>query len=257
MTILDPEYILYSFLVFVRVGGLISTAPFFEQSYIPKRVKLFLAILIAYGLSGLVPFPDNLPVTQPAALVYYVGIELLTGIVIGMAARFIFFAIRFAGEFIGFQMAISISQVISPADGQSSNPISNILMMTFLLVFLILDGHHQIFRALAASFDVIPLAGARLETPGNLMLGWTGELFVTALRLASPFMVTIFLVDMSLGIFARVAPQTEIFSMSLSLKLLVGISLSYLYIQNFFPIIPDMITRMGEDLLAMLGVLAP
>jgi flagellar biosynthetic protein FliR len=257
VSLLDPEYILYSFLVFVRVGGLISSAPFFEQSYIPKRVKLFLSILIAYGLSGLVPFPENLPVTQPAALAYYVGIELLTGVVLGMAARFVFFAIRFAGEFIGFQMAISISQVISPADGQSSNPISNILMMTFMMVFLILDGHHQVFRALAASFDVIPLTGAALAGPGNLMLTWTGELFVTAIRLASPFMITIFLVDMSLGIFARVAPQTEVFSMSLSLKLLVGILLSYIYIQNFFPVIPGMLTRMSQDLLDMIEVLMP
>jgi flagellar biosynthetic protein FliR len=126
-----------------------------------------------------------------------------------------------------------------------------------MMVFLILDGHHQVFRALAASFDVIPLTGAALAGPGNLMLTWTGELFVTAIRLASPFMITIFLVDMSLGIFARVAPQTEVFSMSLSLKLLVGILLSYIYIQNFFPVIPGMLTRMSQDLLDMIEVLMP
>ena len=107
--------------------------------------------------------------------------------------------------------------------------------MTFLLVFLILDGHHQVLRALVASFEVVPLTGAQLASPGTLMLTWTGQLFVTALRLASPFMITIFLVDMSLGIFARVAPQTEIFSMSLSLKLVVGVILFFLYIGNFFP----------------------
>ncbi len=257
MSILDPEYILYAFLVFVRIGGLITAAPFFEQNFIPKKIKLLLAVSIAYIMVGLVPHPKGLPVTQPVALAYYVVIELLTGVVIGFSARFVFFAIRFAGEFIGFQMAISISQVISPADGQSSNPISNMLMMTFTLVFLLLDGHHHLFRAIVLSYEAIPLAGAALANPGNLMLSWTGELFVIAIRLASPFMITIFLVDMTLGIFARVAPQTEIFSMSLSLKLVVGTFLLLLYIQNFFPVLPELIDRMGEDLLQMIEALAP
>ena len=241
----------------MRVGGVLSTAPFFEQSFIPVRIKLLLAVTIAYSLVGLVPHPEGLPITVPGALLFYIAVELLTGVVIGLAARFIFFAIRFAGEFIGFQMAISISQVISPADGQSSNPISNILMMTFLLVFLVLDGHHQVFRALFTSFEVVPLTGAELAAPGNVLLTWTGRLFVTALRLASPFMITIFLVDMSLGIFARVAPQTEIFSMSLSLKLVVGVILSFLYIGHFFPMIPDLISQMNEDLLEMLETIMP
>ena len=239
----------------MRIGGLLTAAPFFEQNFIPTRVKILLAITFAYSLVGLVPRPVGLPISEPGSLVYYIGIEFLTGVVIGLAARFIFFAIRFAGEFIGFQMAISISQVISPADGQTSNPISNILMMTFLLVFLILDGHHQVLRALVASFEVVPLTGAALANPGNLMLTWTGRLFVTALRLASPFMITIFLVDMSLGIFARVAPQTEIFSTSLSLKLVVGIFLCFLYIGHFFPVIPGLIEQMNDDLLEMIEAL--
>lgn len=257
MSILDPEYILYAFLVFVRIGGLLTAAPFFEQKFIPKRIKVLFALSIAYVMVGIVDRPEGLPIGEPFAFAYYVIIELLTGVVIGFAARFVFFAIRFAGEFIGFQMAISISQVISPADGQSSNPISNLLMMAFTLMFLILDGHHQLFRALVLSYEAIPLTGANLSAPGNLMLSWTGELFVIAIRIAAPFMITIFLVDMTLGIFARVAPQTEIFSMSLSLKLVVGSLLLFLYIKNFFPIIPDLFEQMGDDLLDMLEVMRP
>ena len=201
MSVLDPENILYAFLIFVRIGGLLVAAPFFEQTFIPAQVKVFLSALVAYSLVGIVPQPSQPDVLHPVALLYFVVIELLTGVVIGLAARFVFFAIRFAGEFIGFQMALSISQVISPADGQSSNPISNVLMMTFLLVFLLLDGHHQLFEALMVSFNVIPLAQGNLANSGNLMLTWTGQLFIIAVRLASPFMVTIFLVDMTLGIF--------------------------------------------------------
>ena len=257
MSVLDPENIVYAFLIFVRIGGLLASAPFFEQTFIPVQVKVFLSAIFAYSLIGIVPQPVEPMTPHILMLLLYVVIELLTGVVIGMAARFIFFAIRFAGEFIGFQMALSISQVISPADGQSSNPISNILMMTFLLVFLLLDGHHQLIEALVASFNVIPLATAELANSGNLMLTWTGQLFMIAVRLAAPFMVTIFLVDMTLGIFARVAPQTEIFSQSLSLKLLVGVGLVYLYIGNFFPIIPSLLTQMTDHILDMIEAIMP
>ena len=236
---------------------MLTAAPFFEQRIIPVRIKLLFGLSVAYVMVGMVPRPEGLPITEPVALAYYIIVELLTGVVIGFSARFVFFAIRFAGEFIGFQMAISISQVISPTDGQSSNPISNMLMMAFTLVFLLLDGHHQLFRALVLSYDVIPLTGATLSNPGSLMLSWTGELFVIAIRLAAPFMITIFLVDMTLGIFARVAPQTEIFSMSLSLKLVVGSFLLFLYVKNFFPVLPDLIDKMGNDLLDMIEALAP
>ena len=257
MSVLDPENIVYAFLIFVRIGGLIASAPFFEQSFIPIQVKVLLSAIIAYSLIGIVPHPPEAITPHILILVLYVAIELLTGVVIGMAARFIFFAIRFAGEFIGFQMALSISQVISPADGQSSNPISNILMMTFLMVFLLLDGHHHLLEALVSSFNVIPLATAELANSGNLMLTWTGQLFIIAVRLAAPFMVTIFLVDMTLGIFARVAPQTEIFSQSLSLKLLVGVGLVYLYIGNFFPMIPTLLTQMTDHILDMIQAIMP
>ena len=257
MSVLDPINILYAFLIFVRIGGLMVSAPFFEQSFIPVQVKVFLSALIAYSLIGIVPQPDQPDVLHPVALLVFVLIEFLTGVVIGLAARFIFFAIRFAGEFIGFQMALSISQVISPADGQASNPISNILTMTFLMVFLLLDGHHQLFEALMASFNVIPLAKGVIANSGNLMLTWTGQLFIIAVRLAAPFMVTIFLVDMTLGIFARVAPQTEIFSQSLSLKLIVGVGLVYLYIGNFFPLIPSLLTQMTDHILDMIEAIMP
>jgi flagellar biosynthetic protein FliR len=221
------------------------------------RVKGMLAVAIAYGLVGIVPRGAGLSPTVPVAMAHYVLVEGLTGIVIGLSARFVFFAVRFAGEFIGFQVGLNISQVLSPADNQSSNPISNLLIMLALLLFLILDGHHQVIRALNASFYVVPLAGAHLHLAGDVMLAWTGGLFTTALRLAAPFMLTIFLVDMALGIFARVAPQAEIFSLSLSLKLLVGIALTYFYLQEFIPFVPELLTEMVANLSAMIETIAP
>ena len=124
------------------------------------------------------------------------------------------------------------------------------------MVFLLIDGHHHVLRALVGSFDVVPLAGAGLANVGGLLLEWTGALFVTALRLASPFMVTIFLVDVTLGVFARVVPQADLFSLGLPLKLLVGLGMTVFFLQNLFPVIPDLLTLMLDDLLSVIEALA-
>ena len=50
---IDPEYLLRVFLVFVRIGGVLVAAPFFNHPSVPVRVKVFFAVLLAYSLVGL------------------------------------------------------------------------------------------------------------------------------------------------------------------------------------------------------------
>jgi hypothetical protein len=63
---------------------------------------------------------------------------------------------------IGFQIGLSMAQVYNPLEGEYSNPLGRLLNLTFLLVFLLIDGHHHILRALITSFEVVPLAGAQV-----------------------------------------------------------------------------------------------
>jgi flagellar biosynthetic protein FliR len=186
-----------------------------------------------------------------------IGVEALTGLVIGFTAQFLFLAIQFAGEIIGFQMALGIAQVYDPVNGQSANPMGRLLSLVFMLVFVLTDGHHMVLRALEQSFIVVPLGGATLQASGPLLLDWTADFFTLSLRLAAPFMITIFIIDATLGVFARIVPQADLFSLSLPLKLSLGLAVAYFYMQNLFPIVPDMVTRMTDDLLQLIDALAP
>ena len=248
---LDPEYLLRVFLVFVRIGGVLVSAPFFSHSSIPVRVKVFFAVLLAYGLVGLVS--EGLPAgaTKPVGMIAAVGVEALTGVVLGLAAQFVFWAVQFAGEIAGLQVGLSLAQTYNPLSGASSNPLGNLLTLVFLIVFLLLDGHHQILRALVVSFDVVPLAGARFAESGAVLLEGMEALFVAAIRLAAPFMVTVFLIDVALGVFARLVPQADLFSIGLPLKLLVGLGVVYYFVQDFVPTVPDRIGQMLSDVMRM------
>ena len=257
MPVVNPEYLFRILLIFVRIGGLMVAAPVFSSPSVPVRLRVLFSVILAYLLAGLVPttLPDD--VGHPAGFLTAIAIEALTGVALGFAAQFIFWIVHFAGEIAGFQMGLAIAQILNPLEGHTSNPLGRLLSTLLLLVFLLLDGHHQILRALVASFDLVPLAGARLAASGPFVLEWTTTFLVTGLRLAAPFMVTIFLVDTALGVFARVAPQTELFTLSLPLKLIAGLGLLYFFMQHFLPFISVLRDSMVRDLAELLTRLVP
>lgn len=254
---LSPTYLLTVLLVFVRIGGLLVAAPFFSREFVPVRIKVLLAVLLAYTFAGLVRHPLPPAVEEPVGFMLSLLVEAATGLILGFAMHLVFWAVQFAGEIMGFQIGLSLAQVYNPISGGSANPLGRFLSLALLLVFLLLDGHHHVLYALAHSFEVVPLGGADLAAGGPLLLQWTGAFFTTALRLAAPFMITIFLIDVALGVFARVVPQADLFSLSLPLKLLIGLGVFYFFLQNVFPALPSLIEEMAADGLRLLEVLRP
>lgn len=253
---IDPAYLFTLMLVFVRIGGLMISAPIFSHASVPVRVRVLFSVLLAYLLVGFVPGPLPPDIGHPVAFIVAIGVEALTGAMLGFAAQFVFWSVQYAGEIIGYQMALALAKAYNPIDGMHSNPVGRFLMTSMLLVFLLLDGHHYVLQALVRSFEVVPLAGANLAAGGPLMLDWTGTFFMTALQLASPFMITIFLVDASLGVFARVAPQADLFSVALPVKLIVGMSMMVFFVGNFVPMIPEFIQQMFAYMMRLLEVFA-
>lgn len=255
--VLEADAVFRVLLAFVRVGGLLLTAPFFSRPFVPVLVKVLLSILLAFVLAGFAtgPLPEH--IAHPVGFAIALVIEAATGLLLGFAARFVFMAVQTAGEAIGFQMSLSMAQAYNPMAGTSAGPVGQVLTLAFLLLFVLLDGPAHLIRALAASFEVIPLGGARLAAGGPLLIQWTGAFFATAIRLAAPFMVAFLLLDVALGIFARVVPQADLFAISLPAKLMLGIGAFAVFLQGFVAMSPGLLDQVAHDLSAMIGALAP
>lgn len=257
MSLLDTNEVVRVLLVFVRISGLLVAAPFFGQNSIPTRVRVLAGAVLAYSLAGFATGPLPEYVSHDVGFVLVVLLEAGTGLLIGFSARLIFWAINFAGTIMGYQMALSLSQTYNPMTGASSNPLGQILSYTFLLAFLLLDGHHALIRALVQSFELIPLGGGILAPSGPLLLEWMGDFFRIALRLAAPFLVLLFLTDVALGIFATLIPQANLFTLSLPAKLLVGIAIFFVFMQGLFPSFPPLIDRIDRMVMELLRTIAP
>ena len=63
--------------------------------------------------------------------------------------------------------------------------------------------------------------------------------------------------DAGLGVFARVVPQADLFSISLPLKLLAGMAISVAFVAAFFPLAPSLIEGALAGLDALFAALAP
>ena len=256
MVLLDPASLLRLALVFGRVSGVLAVAPVFGQKGVPVPLKVLLGVILSAILVGFAEGPLPPHVTHPVGFALAVSVEVLTGLLIGYAMRFVFWTVELAGEIIGFQMSLSMAQAYDPMSGSSANPIGRMVSWAFLLLFVLLDGPQTIVLGLAESFAAVPVGGADLAAGGPVLLSWTGGFFATAVRLAMPFLVALFLVDIGLGVFARVVPQADLFSISLPLKLLAGTAIAVAFVASFFPLAPallDEMTRGLAELLAALG----
>lgn len=253
---INPEAVLRILLVFVRVSGLLVAAPFFSRSFVPVQVKVMLGVLLSFILVGYAAGPLPPHAEHPVGFMVAMLVEAGTGLLLGFAAGLVVQAVQTAGELIGFQMSLSLAGAYNPIDGATANPVGQLLSLAFLLLFVLLDGPHHLIRALATSFEVVPLGGAHLAQGGALLLGWTGQFFATALRLAAPFMVTLLLLDVALGLFARVVPQADLFSLGLPVKLLAGLAICWVFMQGFASMSPALVDGMVDDLARLISTLA-
>jgi len=152
--------------------------------------------------------------------------ELVIGLLVGLLGGLLFAAVQTGGNLIGFQMSFSVANVVDPVTSMQVPLISQFYYMLAMLLFLAFGAHRFVFKALAESFTLIPLAGF---TPGEglleLMLRYSSAIFSTAIKIAAPLMAALLLSDVSLGVVARTAPQMNIFIIGMPLKILLGMLL--------------------------------
>lgn len=225
MGILEPQFILTAFIIMVRVTSVLMTAPFLSSRQFPVRIKLFFAFSVTILLYPVIPLQGAIiPVdAKNLEVVILVIREMLIGIGMGLAGQIVFGGIQFGGQFISIQTGLGFANIIDP-NSQTQNPIfSQIMLLLSLIVFLSIGGDAVYLRALKKSFEIIPLGTADFSNTGPIFIKMATQLFVIGIQLSAPFIVVLFLLDLSFAIFARIMPQANIFFVSLPLKVLGGI----------------------------------
>lgn len=226
-------------LVFFRIAGMMVAAPLFGSARVPRRVKLYFAVILAMGFTPGVraaAMPDTV-----WELAVGIGAELAFGLAIGTMLSFVFIAVHWAGEIVGQQMGLGMGQIFDPQYGQSGSVVGELYFMLTLVVFLVVRGHHAFLRGLHASFEALPLLSVTMTRDLlDLVLDMLQAATGMAIQLAAPILLTMLVVDVVLGFIGKTIPQMNVMASAMSVRpllgivvLLVGLSLSSEVIRDF------------------------
>jgi flagellar biosynthesis protein FliR len=223
--LITPELASAFILVLVRVGAVIMMSPLFGDASVPATVKWGLSILITLLLFPLVRAGIP-PMKDLALLPMILGIagELMIGVIIGFAARFIFAGIQLAGDLLGFQMGFSVASVIDPTSSTQVSVIAEFQYLLSLLLFLAVNGHHVFISGIADSYQAVPPLSFHFSNSLlQAMVGLSKDVFVIAIKISAPVTAVLLFTNVAMGLLARTVPQMNVFMVSFPLQIAVGL----------------------------------
>lgn len=205
-----------------RVAGFMAAAPIFGTQTIPSKVRVFLAMGLAALLAPILPAspaPDGLSL----ATWLQVGAQTLIGIMIGFSVQILFQVFTTAGQILAIQMGLGFASVNDPVNGLSVVALGQFYMLLSTVLFLLMNGHLTLLQLLANSFIWLPV-GQWPALDSYWMLADAGTWLVSsALSLALPGVIALLLVNFSLGIITKAAPQLNIFAVGFAFLLMFGL----------------------------------
>lgn len=218
------EWLTLFFWPFVRILAFLAASPIWNQRGVPRQSSILLGALMAFVIApALPPMPDT-PIVSVGGLGILVQ-EILIGIAIGFVLRVTIAVVQAAGEFIGLQMGLAFATFFTPGVGNTM-VLSRIFQMITLLMFLALNGHLIALEILTNSFYTLPVGGPRLDGgAGEIIARWGGAIFTSGILLALPLIVSLLIINLTLGVLNRASPQLSIFSIGFPMTLLTGVVL--------------------------------
>jgi flagellar biosynthetic protein FliR len=245
----QPSDVLAFVLVLVRASGLFLSAPVFASRNIPTMAKASWILLVAFLVFPVVDFaPEKLPEPGLAFAIAVVR-ELLVGFVIGFGATLLFTGIQLAGQIVDIQMGLGMVNIIDPITSTQISVMGQYYFLVATLVFMAVDGHHVLLKAVVDSFGVIPLGGATVDPAlGGKLMALFGKVFFIAFRVGAPVIGALFITNMALGIIARTVPQMNVFIVGMPLNIAVGFLMVTLSMGFFVFILQGLFDGMYRDL---------
>jgi flagellar biosynthetic protein FliR len=242
-------------LVLVRVSVMLALIPIFSQTQIPHLVRFGLGLLLALVISRTVPVMA--PLGGIGDLVVAIVSQAFVGLVFGFVAFLLFTGIQFAGEIIDVQIGFAVVNVINPLTSQSVTVIGELQLALATLLYLAADAHHMLLAGIAGSFTLVPLpfAGAPQILEGDVMRFFAQCLFIV-FEIAAPVAVALFLVNVMLGLMARVAPQMNVFVVGFPIQISVGLIMLIVSIPLLGAVFPTLIDTSAHQIDAVLRAMA-
>lgn len=216
----------YFLLVLMRIASFVYVAPFFSTKGVPNNVKIGLSVFVTYIMYRFGPehiYPEYNTVLGFCIIVLK---EVSVGLLIGLGAQLCTSIVLFAGRIMDMEIGLSMANIFDPTTNEQASITGVILQYGVMLILYTTGLHRYLLKALMETFILIPVDGISLDTEKLLasLLAFLSDYIVIGFRICLPVFASITLMNIVLGLLAKLAPQMNMFSVGIQLKLLAGLS---------------------------------
>lgn len=213
-------------LALARTAGVMLALPQLIGNRAPAQIKATVAVAIAVSMVFVGTPPVAIVTSRHPELALVVAAlgDFCLGLALGFFVHIGLAAVRFAGEMVGMEMGLSFAAVVDPTSNENATPVSQMLGQIAVQMFLVLGLDREVIRALAESVRLRPLGEASLS--GDVALALTAEgdhMLRVGVSLALPIVGTVFALKLAMALLARVTPKIQIFTLSFTLSILLGL----------------------------------
>ncbi|MCR5673926.1 MAG: flagellar biosynthetic protein FliR [Lachnospiraceae bacterium] len=228
-TFKDLEFFL---LVFTRISAFMVTAPFFSMTNTPRRLRAGFALIVSVLLFQVLT--DRTVPEYATVLGYSVIVlkEAITGVLIGLGANICMQIVHLGGKVADMEIGLSMVQVLDPLTRNNTGFMGSLYQYVLVLIMLVTNMHYFFLRAIVETYSLIPIGGANFSSEKIMttMIQFMTDFVTISFRLCLPIVAAMLLLNAILGILAKTAPQINMFSVGIQIKLLVGLSILFLTI---------------------------
>jgi flagellar biosynthetic protein FliR len=214
------QFVTAGLLVMIRLSGLMIFAPFFSSSAIAPRIKAGFLFAMTVLLA---PAVAAVPAARPALDMSAVLGELGVGLVFGLSLMLLNEALLFAGTLLGMQFSFSLVNLMD-LNSMIETPVLGQMLGWLGVLVLIGSGlDRTLLAALVRSFSAVPVGHAVIQArTGAALAAMAGGIFLAGLQLAAPVVAAALVVEVTIGLIARMSPQLPAMVMGVPLKTLVS-----------------------------------
>ncbi|HEU4636800.1 MAG TPA: flagellar biosynthetic protein FliR, partial [Edaphobacter sp.] len=214
-----PQFLTVALLVMIRVSSLMVFAPVFSSSAIAPRIKAGFVFSVTVLLA---PAVATVPDARPSLDFLAVLGELGVGLVFGLSLMMLNEALLFAGTMLGMQFSFSLVNLLDPNSKIETPVLGQLLGWLGTLVLIGAGLDRTMLAALVRSFRTVPVGHAFVQArTGAGLAGMAGGIFLAGLQLAAPVVAAGMVVEITIALIGRMAPQLPAMVVGIPLKTLI------------------------------------
>ena len=129
-----------------------------------------------------------------------------------------------AGQILSVQMGYSLINILDPQTLVDSTVVATFHQTIAMLIFLRLNVHFWILRALAHSYEYLPPSTGHFRpafTSGALEAG--ASVFAIGVQIAAPVLAATLFADITLGLLGKASPQLPLLLLGPAVKSVLGL----------------------------------